>query len=248
MKLLEGKVAIVTGGMRGIGKAISETFLKNGAKVLINFNKSKIESIKLKKEWDEKGYDFLFFQGSVTEEDNAREIVLQAYEKWGQIDILVNNAGITRDQVLMFLTEEEWDSVIDVNLNSVFALTKEVYKIMQRQKSGRIINISSLTALMGRDGQTNYGASKSGLIGFTKALAREGAEHNILVNAIAAGLIDTRMTKKMPGEIHDFLLKLIPLGRIGMPEEISNVVLYLASGLSTYTTGNVVNVTGGQYM
>jgi 3-oxoacyl-[acyl-carrier protein] reductase len=248
VNLIEGRVAIVTGGSRGIGAAISRVFGRNGAKVCINYNTSVADAKKIGDQFSANHWDHLLMQGSVTDKEFIRDMVTAVMEKWGRIDIVVNNAGITRDKNLLFMSDDDWDAVMDIDLKSAFYLSKEVISTMIAQRSGRIINISSLTALMGRDGQSNYGAAKAGLIGFTKSLAREVAQYDILVNAIAAGLIDTRMTKKLKKELLEKLIELIPLQRIGAPEEIANAALFLASDLSSYITGTVLNVTGGQYM
>jgi 3-oxoacyl-[acyl-carrier protein] reductase len=248
VNLIEGRVAIITGGARGIGAAISNLFGQNGAKVCINYNASIADAKKIGEQFTINRWDHLLMQGSVTDKEFIREMVTAVKEKWGRIDIVVNNAGIVRDKNLLFMSDDDWDTVVNTDLKSAFYLCKEVISTMIAQRCGRIINISSLTALMGREGQANYGAAKAGLIGFTKSLAREVANYNILVNAIAAGLIDTRMTKKMKKELREKLVELIPLQRIGTPEEIAAVALFLASDLSSYMTGTVLNVTGGQYM
>lgn len=248
MGLIEGKVAIVTGGVRGIGAATSLLFGRHGAKVCINYNKSIADAKKMGEQFTANQWDHLLMQGSVTDKVFIRDMVAAVKEKWGRVDIVVNNAGIVRDKSLLFMSDEDWDTVLDTDLKSAFYLSKEVISTMIAQRSGRIINISSLTALTGREGQTNYGAAKAGLIGFTKSLAREVAQYNILVNAIAAGLIDTRMTKKLKKEILDKIIEFIPLQRMGTPEEIAAITLFLASDLSSYMTGTVLNATGGQYM
>lgn len=194
------------------------------------------------------GADYLIIKGSVADRTFVKEMVDETKKKWKRIDILVNNAGIIKDRPILLMPEKDWDDVLNVNLKSMYYTGKDVLSTMIAQKWGRIINISSLTAIAGRESQTNYGAAKAGVIGFTKCLAREVAPYSVLVNCIVAGLIDTQMTKKLPRDILAQLKGLIPLGRLGEPEEVANVVLFLSSDLCSYMTGAVLNVSGGEYM
>jgi 3-oxoacyl-[acyl-carrier protein] reductase len=247
-KLLQNKVAIVTGASRGIGRAIVLKLCNEGAKVAFNYSsdeKSVAETIKL---LEEQKCEYLVFKGSVTDVNFVKSMVDEVKKKWQTIDILVNNAGIIKDKPLLMMSEDDWDEVISVNLKGAFYFTKYCISSMIAQKNGAIVNISSLSGVFGREAQTNYGAAKAGLLGFTKCLAREVGKYNVRVNAVMVGLIDTRMTKQLPRDIKEELIKLIPLGRIGQPEEVANTVLFLVSSLSSYITGAVINLTGGQYM
>lgn len=239
---LKGKTAIVTGASRGIGKAIAEKLFEAGATViLIARNEEKLKQL------SEKLNNSPYYPLDITD----REKVIQTFkeiQKDYTIDILVNNAGITKDNILMMMKEEEIDSVIDTNLKSVFFITKQVLRKMLKQRSGRIINITSIIGLMGNPGQSNYAASKAGIIGFTKSLAKEIGSRNITVNAIAPGFIETDMTKDLPEENRKAMLETIPLKRTGTPEDIANAVLFLASDLASYITGTVLNVSGGMYI
>jgi 3-oxoacyl-[acyl-carrier protein] reductase len=248
MELLKNKIALISGASRGIGAAIAKCFAQEKAKVAIIFNKSEKEAEILKNEIVQNDGECLMFKGSVADFSRMKEIVKAIKENWGKIDILVNNAGIIKDKPLLLMNENEWDEVINTNLKGAFFLTKASLSTMIAQKQGKIINISSLTAMFGRPGQTNYGSAKAGLLGFTKSLARELAPYGILVNSIIYGLIDTQMTKSIPRPILEDLKKLIPLGRVGTPQEAANAALFLASTLSSYITGATLNVTGGEYM
>jgi len=246
--LLKDKVAIVTGGSRGIGRAIALRLGQEGAKVAINYSRSDHDAEETKEKLSQFGIDYLVFKGSVADQEFVKEMVSEVKRKWKRIDTLVNNAGIIRDRPLLLMPEKDWDDVLNTNLKSMYYTSKAVLSTMIAQRWGRIINISSLTAIAGRETQTNYGAAKAGVIGFTKSLAREIGQYSILVNAIVAGLIDTQMTKKLPREIMAQLKPLIPLGRLGRPEEVADVVLFLSSDLCSYITGAVLNVSGGEYM
>lgn len=246
--LLKDKVAIVTGGSRGIGRAIALRLGQEGAKVAINYSRSDHDAEETKEKLSQFGIDYLVFKGSVADQGFAKEMISEVKRKWKRIDTLVNNAGIIRDRPLLLMPEKDWDDVLNTNLKSMYYTSKAVLSTMIAQRWGRIINISSLTAIAGRETQTNYGAAKAGVIGFTKSLAREIGQYSILVNAIVAGLIDTQMTKKLPREIMAQLKPLIPLGRLGRPEEVADVVLFLSSDLCSYITGAVLNVSGGEYM
>lgn len=248
MNLLEGKVVIITGSSRGIGRAIAIKYAESGTKVVLNHTKTGKDIDETVSLISSRGADFMVCRGSVSNKDFVYKMVKDVKERYGRIDILVNNAGITRDRPLMLMSEKDWDDVINTNLKGAWLCTKAVLSTMIDQRWGRIINISSITAMGGREGQTNYGASKAGLIGFTKSLAREVGKYNILVNAIVAGLIDTLMTKKLPKDLINDLKKLIPLGRFGRPDEIADTCLFLSSEMSSYITGSILNVSGGGYI
>ncbi len=239
---LTGKTAVITGASRGIGRTIAEKLHQAGAKViLIARNEEKLKEI------SETLRNCLYFPLDITDRQKVTE-TFKEIQKENQIDILVNNAGITKDNILMMMKEEEIDEVIDTNLKSVFFITKQVVRKMLKQRSGRIINITSIIGLMGNPGQSNYAASKAGIIGFTKSLAKEIGSRNITVNAIAPGFIETDMTKDLPEENKKAMLESIPLKRTGTPEDVANAVLFLASDLASYITGTVINVSGGMYM
>ncbi|HNW68430.1 MAG TPA: 3-oxoacyl-[acyl-carrier-protein] reductase [Bacteroidales bacterium] len=243
MELLSQKVAIVTGGSRGIGRAIVETFAREGAKVL--FTATSVLSSEMIESLNSIGAHYHFVRADASSFSAANEVVNACVEKFGRIDVLVNNAGITRDNLLMRMTEAEWDAVIGVNLKSVFNLTKAVQPVMLKQRAGSIINLSSIVGLGGNVGQANYAASKAGIIGFTKSVAKEIGSRNIRCNAIAPGLIDTDMTQKLTEELRDTLTKSIALRRMGVPEDVAKVALFLASDLSQYITGQVIGCDGG---
>jgi len=248
MGLLKGKVAIITGGSRGIGKAIAIRFAEEGAKVMINYAQNDDAAADVVSHVLNKGLKILSIKGSVTNLNDVKHLIEETKRIYGRIDILVNNAGIKRDSFLMMMKESDWDDVIAVNLKGTYLCCKEVIKTMISQRSGKIINITSLTGVVGQVGQTNYAASKGGVISFTKALAKEVARFGILVNAIAPGFIETDMLKDVPEEILKESIKMIPLQRIGKPEEVADTALFLASEMSSYMTGQVLHVNGGQIM
>lgn len=245
---LSGKVAVVTGASRGIGKAIALELAKRGAKIIVNYSKSAeganeaVEAIKAA------GGEAVAMQADVSVAKAATALVKSATETYGRLDILVNNAGTTRDQLIMMMPEEDWDTVITTNLKSAFNCSKAAVKTMIRQRTGRIINISSVSGVMGNGGQTNYSASKAGLIGFTKALAREVAGRNITVNAIAPGFVPTDLTSTLPENLKTETMKMIPLGRWGTVEDVAYAVAFLASDEAAYITGQTLNVDGGMAM
>lgn len=245
---MKGKVALVTGGSRGIGLAIVEELALKGADVGIIASSSKNldEALEhLRKTYDTK---FIGVTANVAEYKEVEEAVKVIEENLGSVDILVNNAGITKDTLFMRMTEENWDNVIDVNLKGVFNCTRVVYRSMIKKRYGRIINIASVVGIKGNIGQANYAASKAGIIGFTKTLAREGAAWNILSNAVAPGFIETQMTKNIPQNITEELLKTIPLGRFGKPEDVAKVVAFLAAEENQYITGQIISIDGGMAM
>lgn len=245
---LKNKVAIVTGGAQGIGKAIGSLFASEGAHLVVcdvieELSRKTAEEI----EQQYKGQT-LPLKVDVTKFSDCEEMAKKTLDKFGRIDILVNNAGITKDNLIMRMSDDEWDAVLAVNLKGAFNCTKAVVRTMMKQKSGRIINICSVVGLMGNAGQANYSASKGGLIAMTKTCAREFSSRNILVNAIAPGFIKTRMTEMLPEEQKQKLSSLIPLTRLGEPEDVAHSALFLASEDSSYITGQVISVNGGMYM
>ncbi|RCK75813.1 MAG: 3-oxoacyl-[acyl-carrier protein] reductase [Ignavibacteriae bacterium] len=248
MKLLDGKVAIVTGAARGIGKAIAVELAQSGAKIAITDIASETELNATTEVIKALGGEALAFRANAASFSETIQTVDKIYEFYKRIDILVNNAGITKDGLLLRMTEEDWDLVINVNLKSVFNYTKAVIKYMMNQKSGKIISIASVVGLMGNAGQANYAASKAGIIGFTKSIAREVASRNIQVNAVAPGYVETPMTEKLTPEQKKALTDIIPMKRTANPEEIAKVVRFLASPESDYITGEVISVNGGLYM
>lgn len=245
MKLLEGKVAIVTGASRGIGKAIAMAYAKEGANVAFTDIVKDENFEKTEKELNDLGIKAKGYVADAGDFEGSQKVVEEILKDFGTVDILVNNAGITRDNLLMRMTEEQWDLVIRVNLKSVFNMTKAVLRTMMKNRSGSIINISSVVGVAGNAGQANYSASKAGIIGFTKSVAKELGSRNIRSNAIAPGFIMTDMTKKLPEDVKKEWYKNIPLGRGGEPEEVAKVAVFLASDLASYVSGQVINVCGG---
>jgi len=245
---LENKVALVTGGSRGIGRAIALEFAARGAAVVVNYNKSPEAAEEVVKEIQEAGGKAAAFQADVSDFKQAEALVKFAVETFGDLNILVNNAGITRDQLIMMMPEADWDAVINTNLKSTFNCSKAAVKHMMRKRAGRIINIASVAGQMGNAGQTNYSASKGGQIAFTKALAREIAARNVTVNALAPGFIETEILEAMNKETLDAAVRMIPLARIGKPEEVAFAAAFLASDEAAYITGQVLGVDGGMAM
>ena len=244
MKLLEGKTALITGAARGIGKAIALKFAGEGANIAFTDLFDNDDFRNTLKELETREVKSKGYTSDASKLDQTQEVVNQVVEDFGQIDVLVNNAGITKDTLLMRMTEDQWDAVITVNLKSVFNFTKCVQTIMLKQRSGSIVNISSVVGVSGNAGQSNYAASKAGIIGFTKSIAREIGARNIRCNAIAPGFILTDMTEKIPEELRKAWIEQIPLKRGGTPEDVANTALYLASDLSSYVSGQVINVCG----
>ncbi|MGB0147180.1 MAG: 3-oxoacyl-[acyl-carrier-protein] reductase [Flavobacteriaceae bacterium] len=247
MKLLENKVALITGGSRGIGKGIVEVFAQQGAHVAFTFNSSAEAANALAKELSKDGVQVRAYQSDAAQFDQAEALVSKVLEDFGSVDILINNAGITKDNLLMRITEEDFDRVIEVNLKSVFNMTKAIQRTMLKQRHGSIINMSSIVGVQGNAGQTNYAASKAGIIGFSKSVALELGSRNIRCNVIAPGFIETEMTQKLDEATVQSWRDGIPLKRGGSPEDIANTCLYLASDLSSYVTGQVLHVDGGMY-
>lgn len=242
------KVALITGATRGIGREIAITLAKEGYDIALNYRKENEELESVKKEIEENKVKCFAIQGDVSNFDDCEELVKHVIEKFNKIDVLVNNAGITKDMLLMRMKKEDFEQVIDVNLVGTFNVTKNVITHMLKARSGRIINISSVVGISGNAGQTNYSASKAGIIGFTKSLAKEVASRNILVNAVAPGFIETSMTEILKEEVKEEIGKSIPLKRMGTAQDVANVVKFLASEDSSYITGQVIQVDGGMLM
>lgn len=242
------KCALITGATRGIGKQIAITLAKQGYNIALNYRRENEELENTKKEIEEIGVQVLAVKGDVANFEDCESFVKKTIEKFGQIDVLVNNAGITKDMLLMRMKKEDFEQVIDTNLVGTFNVTKNVVPYMMKARSGRIINISSVVGISGNAGQTNYSASKAGIIGFTKSLAKEIASRNILVNAVAPGFIETNMTDVLKDEIKQEIAKNIPLKRMGSAQDVANVVKFLVSDDSSYITGQVINVDGGMLM
>jgi 3-oxoacyl-[acyl-carrier protein] reductase len=248
MMTLKNKVALVTGSARGIGKAIAETLAKRGANLIVtdlNIDQAAATAEEIRSNL---GVETLALQVDVSDFNSVNTMIKGALEEFDQVDILVNNAGITRDNLIMRMDESDWDSVLDVNLKGAWNCSKALIRSMMKKRYGRIINISSVSGLAGQAGQTNYSASKAGLIGLTKALAREVASRNITVNAVAPGFIPTALTVDLPDELKEGMMKLIPLNRWGTPEEIAYAVAFFTSDEAGYITGQVLSVDGGMMM
>jgi 3-oxoacyl-[acyl-carrier protein] reductase len=246
-KPLAGRIAVVTGGTRGIGLAIARALAEDGASVVVSGRDAgRLDSAV--KELESLGAPALGVAADQSKREDCDRLVDAAKERFGRIDVLVNNAGITRDQLLVRMKDDDWDQVLDTNLRGVFLMTRAVAKSMMRQKSGRIINIASTAGAMGNPGQVNYSAAKAGVIGFTKAAARELAHWNILVNAVAPGLIETDMAAAIPTEAREALLQQVPLKRVGAAREVAEMVRFLAGDGAAYVTGQTIHVNGGLYM
>ena len=243
----ENKVALITGGTRGIGKAIAKKFAENGYDLIINYVSENTDLEKLKKDINSNN-EILFVRANVGDFNSCEELVKKAIEKFGKIDVLVNNAGITRDNLIMRMKEEDFDKVINTNLKGTFNVTKNVVPYMMKKRSGKIVNISSVVGVSGNAGQCNYAASKAGIIGFTKSIAKELASRNILANCVAPGFIDTDMTEVLSDTVKENINSQIPLKRMGSAEEIAKAVYFLAGEDNTYITGQVLNVDGGMLM
>ena len=244
---IENKVAVVTGAAQGIGKAIATLLASKGATVVVCDINLEMAT-ETAREIESAGATCHAIKADVTQLGDADQIVKETVQQCGSLDILVNNAGITKDNVLLRMKEEQWDQVMSVNLKGTFTCTKAAIRVMMRQKKGTIINVASITGLMGNAGQANYSASKAGVIGFTKAVAREYADRGITVNAVAPGFISTAMTDAIPEKEREALIDQIPLNRLGSPEDVANAVYFLASEEASYITGQVISINGGLYM
>lgn len=246
--LLDGQVVLVTGGSRGIGRAVALACAREGAHVVINYAGNVKAAQSVVEEISEMGRKCLAVQADVSKAADVDRLIEESLADFGKIDVLVNNAGITRDGLLMRMKEEDWDAVLETNLKGIYLCTKAVTKGMMKQRSGRIINMTSVVGVMGNTGQANYAAAKAGVIGFTKSMAKELASRNINVNAIAPGFIHSDMTSALPENVQKAMTDAIPLARMGEPEEVADAVLFLASKASRYITGQVLHVDGGMVM
>jgi 3-oxoacyl-[acyl-carrier protein] reductase len=245
---MKGKNALVTGASRGIGRAIALELGRQGVNVAVNYSGSEAKALEVADELKALGVQAFAVQCNVSKADEVQDMVKQVVDTFGSIDILVNNAGITRDNLIMRMKEEDWDAVINTNLKGVFNTTKAATRPMMKQRQGKIINVASVVGIMGNAGQANYVAAKAGVMGLTKSSARELAARNITVNAVAPGFITTDMTSELPEEVKEVMLKEIPLARFGRPEDVAQVVAFLASDASAYMTGQVLRVDGGMVM
>ena len=244
----DNKIALITGATRGIGKQIAITLAENGFDIAINYRKENEDLENTKKEIEKIGRKCVAVKGDVSSYEDCENFVKEVIAQYGKIDVLVNNAGITKDNLLMRMKKEDFEDVLNVNLVGTFNVTKNVIPYMMKERNGRIINISSVVGIAGNAGQTNYAASKAGIIGFTKSLAKEVASRNILVNAVAPGFIETNMTDVLKDEIKENIAKNIPLKRMGNAKDVANLVNFLVSNESSYITGQVINVDGGMLM
>ncbi|HLT47423.1 MAG TPA: 3-oxoacyl-[acyl-carrier-protein] reductase [Rubricoccaceae bacterium] len=245
---LTGKNALVTGGTRGIGRAIVDALAAAGANVAFTYRSSAEAADALKRDLEGRGTRCLAFQGDAADVAHAQEAVSAVVDAWGSLDVLVNNAGVTRDTLLLRMSEEDWDAVLDTNLKGVFAFCKAAYRPMMKQRSGSIVNISSIAGVEGNPGQTNYAASKAGIIGFTKSLAKELGSRNVRANVVAPGVIETEMSDEMEEKMLQLNLQMTPMARFGRPEEVAAAVVFLASDASSYVTGHTLHVDGGRTM
>jgi len=244
----ERKVVLVTGGSRGIGREVAEVYAENGYDVVINYVSDKTDVEGIKKEFEEKGVKCLLVKADVSKAADVDNMVEEAIKQFGKIDVLVNNAGITRDTLLMRMSEEDFDKVIEINLKGTYLVTKAVTKYMMKKRQGSIINLASVVGVVGNAGQTNYAASKAGIIGFTKSVAKELASRNIRANAVAPGFIATDMTSVLSDSVKENISTQIPLKRMGTAREVAEVIYFLGSDKSSYITGQVINIDGGMVM
>lgn len=246
--MLKDKCAIVTGASRGIGRAIAKKLASLGANIVLNYRSNDEEALKVKEELLSYGVDVFLYKCDISDFNAVEEMIKASKEKFGKVDIMINNAGITKDTLLLRMKEEDFDKVIEVNLKGVFNCLKAITPVMIRQKCGKIVNLSSVVGLVGNAGQVNYAASKAGVIGMTKSLAKEVGSRGITVNAVAPGFINTDMTASLSEKVKEEASKNIPLKRLGDPEDVANLVGFLASDAANYITGQVINVDGGMVM
>ena len=244
----EKKVVFVTGGSRGIGKEVALKYAQNGFNIVTNYVSDKTDVEKLKKEFEENNIEALVLKADVSKQEEVEKVVESTIEKFGKIDVLVNNAGITRDTLLMRMKEEYFDKVLEINLKGTFLVTKAVTKYMMKKRQGSIINLSSVVGVAGNAGQCNYSASKAGVIGFTKSIAKELASRNIRANAVAPGFIETDMTDVLPDSVKENIYNQIPLKRMGTAKEVAELIYFLGTDASSYITGQVINIDGGMVM
>lgn len=244
----EKKVVFVTGGSRGIGKEVALKYAQNGFNIVTNYVSDKTDVEKLKKEFEENNVEALVLKADVSKQEEVEKVVESAIDKFGKIDVLVNNAGITRDNLLMRMKEEDFDKVLEINLKGTFLVTKAVTKYMMKKRQGSIINLSSVVGVAGNAGQCNYSASKAGVIGFTKSIAKELASRNIRANAVAPGFIETDMTDVLPDSVKENIYNQIPLKRMGTAKEVAELIYFLGTDASSYITGQVINIDGGMVM
>jgi 3-oxoacyl-[acyl-carrier protein] reductase len=243
-----GKTAVVTGGSRGIGRSICLELAKLGANVAFTYNSNEALALKVKEELEELGVRSMAIKADTTSRDEIKALADSVYGEFGAVDFLINNAGVTADNLLIRMKDEDWNKVIDTNLTGVFITTQEFGKKMIKAKTGRIVNITSIVGIMGNAGQANYSASKAGVIGFTKSVAKEFSSRNVLVNAVAPGFIATDMTAKLSDDMIEGYKKVIPLGKMGTAQDIANTVIFLCSDMASYITGQIISVDGGMYM
>ena len=244
----ERKTVLVTGASRGIGKEVALKYAENGYDIIINYVSDKTDVETLENEFKEKGVNCLILKADVSKQEEVQELVDKAIAKFGKIDVLVNNAGITKDNLLMRMSEEEFDKVLEINLKGTFLVTKAVTKYMMKKRIGSIVNLSSVVGVAGNAGQCNYSASKAGIIGFTKSIAKELASRNIRANAVAPGFIETDMTSVLPDNVKESIHNQIPLKRMGNAKEVAELIYFLGSEKSSYITGQVINIDGGMVM
>jgi len=246
--LLKDQVAVVTGSSRGIGAATAIKLAEEGADVVVNYNNDKESAEETAQKIRDLGRKALVIQGNVAEMDDAKNLIKSTVKEFDKIDILVNNAGITKDGLLLRMKEKDFNDVINVNLQGTFNCTKQAIRYMMKQRHGKIVNLSSVVGLMGNAGQANYSASKAGIVGFTKSVAREVSKRGINVNAVAPGYINTDMTEELPAKVKEDMLKNIPLDRFGEVEDVANVIMFLVSPLANYVNGQTINIDGGMLM
>jgi len=246
--LLKNEVAVVTGSSRGIGSATAIKLAEEGADLVINYNSDRESAEETAAKVRELGQKAIIVQGNVANSDDAKNLIKSTIDEYGKIDILVNNAGITKDGLILRMKEKDFSDVIDVNLKGTFNCTKNAIRYMMKQRHGKIVNLSSVVGLMGNAGQANYAASKAGVVGFSKSIAKEVSKRGINVNAVAPGYIDTEMTEELPSQVKEEMLDNIPLNRFGEVEDVANVILFLVSPLSSYVNGQTINIDGGMLM